>query len=132
VCVGTATIALLAADVIHISLVALVVLAVCFVLSFACFGETKYGSFLKHAAFLGNATYSSYLIHFPIQLAMVTVLDTMGYSRTIFFSPVALIAYLVVVIGASLPVFHLFEAPAQDWLRSHAFRAPKARLSAGT
>lgn len=132
VCVGAATIALLAVNVIHISLGVVAILAVCLVLSFARFGEMKSGSFLKHAAFLGNATYSSYLIHFPIQLAMVTVLDAMGYSRTIFLSPVALVTYLAVVIVASLFVFHLFEAPAQDWLRSHAFRTSKARLSAGT
>jgi len=132
VCAGTAMAALLAGDVIHINLAVVVILAVCLVLSFARFGEMKSGSLLKRAAFMGNATYSSYLIHFPVQLAMVTILDAVGYSRAVFFSPIALAAYLALVIVTSLAVFHLFEAPAQDWLRSYAFRTSKARLSAGT
>jgi peptidoglycan/LPS O-acetylase OafA/YrhL len=131
-CVGTAVVALLAADVIHVNLGVVAILTVCFVLSFARFGEMKSGSFLKHAAFLGNATYSSYLIHFPLQLGMVTIVDVMGYGRTVFFSPITLGIYLALVIVTSLAVFHWFEAPAQDWLRSYAFRASKGRLSAGT
>ncbi len=123
VCVGTAVSALIAVDAIHMDLGVFAILAACLVLSFARFGEMKSGSILRRFAFLGNATYASYLMHFPIQLGMVIFLDAVGFSRTVFFSHVALVVYLAVVIGISLAVFHLFELPAQGWLRSHAFNA---------
>jgi peptidoglycan/LPS O-acetylase OafA/YrhL len=121
VCVGAAIIALLAVDVIHIHSGVIVILAVCLVLSFARLGEMKSGAVFKRIAFLGNTTYSSYLIHFPIQLGTVSILDFMGYDRTVFFSPVVLVTYLTFVIGTSLVVFYSFESPAQEWLRSYAF-----------
>jgi hypothetical protein len=31
--------------------------------------------------------YSSYLLHIPIQLSMVLIVDGMGYDRSMFFSP---------------------------------------------
>jgi peptidoglycan/LPS O-acetylase OafA/YrhL len=132
VCAGAAIIALLAADAVHLNLGVLVILDICFVLSFVHFGGTKSGSFFKRIAFLGNATYSSYLMHFPIQLGMVLILDYMGYSRTVFFSDIALVTYLALVIGTSLMVFPLFEMPAQNWLRSRTLTAahdPAVRAS---
>jgi peptidoglycan/LPS O-acetylase OafA/YrhL len=121
---GTVMIVLLAADVIGLNLGVMVILDVCLVVSFARFGEMKCGSVFKHIAFLGNATYSSYLVHFPIQLGMVMALDYMGFSRTVFFSDIALVTYLGLVISISLVVYYLFESPAQDWLRSRACRTP--------
>jgi peptidoglycan/LPS O-acetylase OafA/YrhL len=89
------------------------ILATCSVLLFARFGETKVGaSIFRHGAFLGNATYSSYLVHFPIQLGIVIVANALGYDRFVFFSPVCLVSYLAVVTGVSCAVFHLLEVPA--------------------
>jgi peptidoglycan/LPS O-acetylase OafA/YrhL len=56
----------------------------------------------------------------------------MGYSRDIFFSDGALIAYLALVVCVSLVVFHLFEAPAQAWLRSYTFTASPTNRTACT
>ena len=83
-------------------------------------------NFKTHRPFLGNATYSSYLMHFPIQLGLVgRILDALGFSRTVFFSPIVLVAYLALVISTSLAVYHLFELPAQNWIRRRA-RRPKS------
>jgi peptidoglycan/LPS O-acetylase OafA/YrhL len=128
VCVGIATIALLAIHVIHIRLGVIVILAVCLVLSFARLEGMKSASILKRIAFLGNATYSSYLMHFPIRLGLVTILDALGLSRTVFFNPIALVAYLALVICTSLAVYHLFELPAQNWIRR---RGPRPTGSGG-
>jgi peptidoglycan/LPS O-acetylase OafA/YrhL len=114
--------ALLALHVLHLQFSVVLILAVCLVLSFARLGEMKAGALFKRAAFLGNATYSSYLLHFPIQLTVVTIVDAAGYSRAIFFSPTVMIAYLGLVIILSLAVYHLFELPAQKWIRAHAIR----------
>jgi peptidoglycan/LPS O-acetylase OafA/YrhL len=36
---------------------------------------------------LGDLTYASYLVHFPLQLAVVIVVDALGIARTTFLSP---------------------------------------------
>lgn len=113
---------LLALHVVHLGLSVVAILSGCLVLSFARSGEMKAGVLFKRAAFLGNATYSSYLLHFPIQLAMVTVVDAAGYSRAIFFNPIMMVAYLALVILLSLAVYYWFELPAQKWIRDHAIR----------
>jgi len=94
--------------------------AMCIVLLFACAGEMRLGRMLNSLSFFGNATYSSYLIHFPIQLVLVSIIDVLGYERSIFLNSSALILYLTTVIGASLAVYHIFERPAQNWIRSRA------------
>lgn len=67
---------------------------------------------------LGNTTYSSYLIHFPLQLATVIVLHRMGMSSaTLALNPWFLVAYLIVVFSLARGVFRVFEAPAQTFLR---------------
>lgn len=131
-CIGAPTIALFALHIIHIfsaidiAFSTVVVTALGSVLAFVCLGELTIKSILKRFAFLGNATYSSYLMHFPIQLGMVIAVDAMGYSRDVFFSPVILAAYLGLVIAASLTVYHLFEFPAQRWIRRYTFRMQRS------
>ncbi len=39
---------------------------------------------------LGDLTYASYLLHFPVQLAVVLAIDAMGLSRNLFLAPAAL------------------------------------------
>lgn len=75
------------------------------------------GTVLRQIAKLGNATYSSYLLHFPIQLLAVITIDALGYDRSLFLSLISLCVYLSVVIALSLLVYHRFEVPAQVWLR---------------
>jgi peptidoglycan/LPS O-acetylase OafA/YrhL len=78
---------------------------------------------------VGNLTYASYLIHFPIQIAMVLVLE--GWSipaAGLFYGPWLLPAYLTLVLGLSVPVFHGFERPAQSWLRDFGRRRTKPAL----
>lgn len=119
-CIGVVTAVLLASGLIHAGSGVILILTVCSVVVFARIGEWKGGVILKRLAFLGNATYSSYLLHFPIQLGMVIIVDAMGYSRTIFLAPVMFVTYLSFVIGISLAVYRVFERPAQRWIRDLA------------
>jgi peptidoglycan/LPS O-acetylase OafA/YrhL len=67
---------------------------------------------------VGNLTYASYLIHFPLQIAMVLVLDALSVPAAgLFYGPWLLPAYLILVLGLSVPVFQWFERPAQTLLR---------------
>jgi peptidoglycan/LPS O-acetylase OafA/YrhL len=65
----------------------------------------------------GNMTYSSYLIHFPIQLLialyfMYTNQDIPRHS-SMFFS-----GFVLVTLVASYYVYRFFEMPAQTFIRS--------------
>jgi peptidoglycan/LPS O-acetylase OafA/YrhL len=67
---------------------------------------------------LGNLTYASYLLHFPLELAIVLVLDRMGIPITkILFEPWFFVTWLVIVFGLAHLTYHGFERPAQDALR---------------
>lgn len=74
---------------------------------------------------LGNLTYASYLIHFPIQLCITLAFGWMGraipaYSEGLFVS------FIGLTLVVSYWVFRLFEMPAQDFIRRQysARRAP--------
>ena len=81
---------------------------------------------------VGNLTYASYLIHFPLQIAIVLVLERWSIpAETLFYGPWLLPAYLILVLGLAVPVFHLFERPAQNRLRGFGRRRVKAAVGPG-
>ena len=65
---------------------------------------------------LGNATYSSYLLHFPLQLGVVMAFEaagqTMDLSSNWFFS-----IYILGTVALSVLCYKRYERPAQNWLR---------------
>jgi peptidoglycan/LPS O-acetylase OafA/YrhL len=67
----------------------------------------------------GNMTYSSYLIHFPIQLAIalffLNIEQEIPYYSTIFF--VGFICFTLVI---SYYIYRLFELPVQNYIRKKA------------
>jgi peptidoglycan/LPS O-acetylase OafA/YrhL len=79
-------------------------------------GEVSRGAqrFIEAA---GNMTYSSYLLHFPIQLITVTAFTMAGVAVPLyhfwFFA-----AYLAVTLTAAYYTYRYFEAPAQDAIRA--------------
>jgi peptidoglycan/LPS O-acetylase OafA/YrhL len=82
---------------------------------------------LRRAHVLGDLTYSSYLLHFPVQLTFVLLIDAAGLGRTQFFdTPVGLLGYLGVTFGAAVLAFRYLERPAQRTLRALAL--PRSRL----
>jgi len=66
----------------------------------------------------GNMTYSSYLLHFPIQ-----ILIALGFSivrRPIpFYDDLFFASFVAVTLLASYLTYRYFEAPAQALIRSH-------------
>jgi peptidoglycan/LPS O-acetylase OafA/YrhL len=67
---------------------------------------------------LGKLTYSTYMIHFPLQLATVIVLDSLGVSRAIFYSLTALVVFISTVMVTGYFLFSRFEMPMQACVRS--------------
>jgi peptidoglycan/LPS O-acetylase OafA/YrhL len=74
---------------------------------------------------LGNLTYASYLLHFPLQLALVTALGSRA-DPALFYSPAVFLGYVIGVMLVSWPVYHWFEMPVQNRLREWARRRATA------
>jgi len=82
--------------------------------------------FPRGVAWLGDISYSTYLLHFPLQIAFVLVVDAAGLSRNVFYSPGVFIIYFATLILLGLASFHWLERPMQRRLRSlgRALRRP--------
>lgn len=65
---------------------------------------------------LGNMTYSSYLIHLPMQLLIVLMLAALDIAIP-FYSPYFLILYMALVLCLSRIIYLRFEKPMQDFIR---------------
>jgi peptidoglycan/LPS O-acetylase OafA/YrhL len=82
--------------------------------------ETTLGNFTGRWAMLGDLSYSSYMLHFPLQLAAVALVTLLGISRTVFLSPWVLALFVAVLIAASWVSHRFIEVPAQRTLRLEA------------
>jgi peptidoglycan/LPS O-acetylase OafA/YrhL len=72
----------------------------------------------------GNLTYSTYLLHFPLQLLLIIGVATTG-ARLPVASPLFLFAYVATVLTVAAASYRAFELPAQKWLRRLALRQPE-------
>jgi peptidoglycan/LPS O-acetylase OafA/YrhL len=65
----------------------------------------------------GNMTYSSYLIHFPIQLLIV-----LFYSKTNqiipYYSVTFFVMFILVTLAVSYCIYRFFELPVQNYIRA--------------
>jgi peptidoglycan/LPS O-acetylase OafA/YrhL len=80
--------------------------------------EVLFGARYGGLAWLGEISYSSYLLHFPLQLVFALIAVTGLLSADAVRSPLGQLAYIGLLIPLSLLVFRLFEAPAQNALRA--------------
>lgn len=66
--------------------------------------------------YLGEISYSLYMLHFPVQIVLATLDESLGWGldrRSVsFFS-----MYAFVTLGVSAASFQLFERPVQAWIR---------------
>jgi peptidoglycan/LPS O-acetylase OafA/YrhL len=62
---------------------------------------------------LGDASYGIYLWHFPLQLAIVLLVDAIWHTRAVFRQPVFLIGFVVAAIAAGFASHRWIERPAQ-------------------
>src|SRR5262249_10569897 len=79
--------------------------------------EDRLKALWRSVAFLGDISYSSYLLHFPLQLAVMGVVLAFGIPQAVFRSPAVLISFMGVLILLSLGSHRFLELPAQRFLR---------------
>ncbi len=79
--------------------------------------ESYKGSIGERFTFIGEASYSSYLLHFPLQLVFYGTSRYLQLDRSVFYSPITLILFFAVLIPLSVLTHRYFEIPAQDKLR---------------
>jgi peptidoglycan/LPS O-acetylase OafA/YrhL len=65
---------------------------------------------------LGNTTYASYLLHFPLQLGCVTLAAALGWRLPVA-QPLFLLGFLGLTFALATVAYRTLEMPAQRWLR---------------
>ena len=94
---------------------------ICFPVFLMCMAlyETMSGPVVKKLAFVGHISYSSYLLHFPLQIILLNILFLINKDQPyIFNSTVTLITFFSALIILSLVSYYFFELPVQNYLRS--------------
>ena len=86
-----------------------------FILFLAFFDDLNL-NFIKKGKIIGDISYSVYLIHFPIQLIVVTICILCGIDIN-FYSAYLLLAYFIVTIFISYLTYKFFEIPLQKFFR---------------
>ena len=79
--------------------------------------EAKNQSVAKKLASLGDISYSTYLLHFPLQLILLNIWSTFALNPAWFYSISFIAAFFAILILVSLLSYHYFEMPMQERLR---------------
>lgn len=87
-------------------------------------------TFLRPVAAVGDISYSSYLLHFPLQIIFAMVVDSIGSRRDVFYSPWMLALFMATLIPLSYGCHRLFEVPVQRALRQGFWKHKTSRPAA--
>lgn len=79
--------------------------------------ETKRGFLGRRLSFLGDISYSLYLLHFPLQLMAAIVVAKLAISQALYYSPWFMVLFYFVLVLTSLVSHYYFEIPVQNILR---------------
>lgn len=84
----------------------------------AALAETRW-KFGKRLSLLGDISYSMYLIHFPLQLAVVILVIRMKVYPSVYYSPIFFVLFITVLVLLSIGSHKYLEMPAQRWIRAN-------------
>jgi peptidoglycan/LPS O-acetylase OafA/YrhL len=70
----------------------------------------------KRLRLVGDITYSTYLLHFPLQLGLI-ILAKIGLLRLDYTRPAAWALFFVLLLAVSVPTYYYFEFPVQTYFR---------------
>ncbi len=88
------------------------------------FIEYRVGPVGKSVSFLGDISYSSYLLHFPLQLLIVVLTAQFNIDHALYYSGWAMAGFFVVLLTLSLASHRYFELPMQRFLRKRLIPRP--------
>lgn len=80
--------------------------------------ERRVHRFVAPAAGFGNISYSSYLIHFPLQLICVLIFPAELMRMGGAVGEIVFLSFLAVLLSLSFCSYSFFERPAQNFFRS--------------
>ncbi|MGX5217464.1 acyltransferase family protein [Pseudomonas segetis] len=84
--------------------------------------ETADRHMWQRTAWLGEISYASYLLHFPLQLVFYTFISKISLSRELFFSPALMICFFILLITISWLTHRHFERPMQYLIRRYTIK----------
>ena len=84
--------------------------------------ETGGCAFYRRVSRIGDITFASYLLHFPIQISIAAAVIATGASASWFQSGFGMIAFFAILIAVSFACFRWFERPTQRMLRAFFLR----------
>lgn len=103
------------------------VMCLCFPASLAMLAAAgmHWPGMMRSAAWVGDISYASYLLHFPLQVVFALVLDGLGFAREVFYQPWVMLLFFAVLVHLSLACHRWFERPAQRYLRTSWLAVPR-------
>lgn len=81
-------------------------------------GRTRLGYLGRRFSMVGNLTYSSYLLRFPLQFVVFEVTRYIGIANSFFYSSLSLVLFFVLLIPICLLSYYYFETPTQKHVRA--------------
>ena len=78
----------------------------------------------RKISWIGDITYSSYLIHFPLQLLFAIAVSYGILGREFYLNPISIISFFVVLVPLSYWIYRSFEMPLQNTLRRRLLSRP--------
>ena len=79
--------------------------------------EIDKGPWLRSISWVGEITYSVYLLHFPLQLAFGLAVSYGLLNADFYLNPLYFALYFVLLVTLSYGVFRTFELPMQSMIR---------------
>jgi peptidoglycan/LPS O-acetylase OafA/YrhL len=79
--------------------------------------EERWSAATRRLKFLGDISYSTYLLHFPLQILFVLVGMWLSVGTEFYTHESTFILFTAILILLSLVTFHWFEYPARQRLR---------------
>ncbi|MGH6889752.1 MAG: acyltransferase family protein [Rhizomicrobium sp.] len=101
-------------------LFAFILLVVPLTLAALALHEELFGGAWSRFTLLGDISYSTYLIHFPMQLALALLALRLGWIPADFMHGYAMVLFYVVLIGLGALSYTFFERPVQSFLRGRS------------
>ena len=95
------------------------------------FLEIQHGVTNGFLKLLGRISYSSYMIHFPLQIILVFLMKKLGLSTDFFYSPLSIPAFYSILIPLSLATYYFLEKPCQRAIRSRFRMSPSTNPDCG-